>query len=65
VLRLWNPVVTRDSNSLMISESKGVFGLSNPSVTHDTSSLMISKLLRAVSGVESTRHPGQEFVDDL
>jgi hypothetical protein len=43
---LSNPWVTRDSTSLIISESPGLFGLSNPFVTRDSSSLMISESLR-------------------
>jgi hypothetical protein len=43
---------------------KGLFGLLHPSVTRDTSSLMISESLGALSTVESTRHPWQQFVDD-
>ena len=53
---LSNPCVTRDSSSLVISESLGLFGLLNPMVTRDSSSLMISESLRAVWAVESMRH---------
>jgi len=49
--------VTRDSSSLIISESLGLFGLSNPCVTRDSSSLLISKCLGAVWAVESMGHP--------
>jgi len=52
-----NPCVTRDSSSLMISESLGLFGLSNPWVTRDSSSLLISESLRYGWDVESMRHP--------
>jgi hypothetical protein len=36
-----NPCVTRDSSSLLISESLGLFALSNPCVTRDSSSLLV------------------------
>jgi hypothetical protein len=52
-----NPFVTRDSSSLMLYESLGLFGLSNPCVTRDSSSFIITESLGAVSGVESMRHP--------
>jgi hypothetical protein len=52
-----NPCVTRDSSSLMISESLGLFGLSNPWFTRDSSSLLISESLRDGWDVESMRHP--------
>jgi hypothetical protein len=49
--------VTRDSTSLMISESLGVSGMSIPCVTRDSTSLIISETLGAVWAVESVRHP--------
>jgi hypothetical protein len=58
-----NPCVTRDSSSLMISESLTLVVLSNPRVTPDSSSLMFYEFLGAVWAVESMRHPGQQFVD--
>jgi hypothetical protein len=51
-----NPCVTRDSSSLMIYESLGLFGLSNATVARDSNSLMISESLGAVWAVESMRH---------
>jgi hypothetical protein len=51
-----NPCVTRDSSSLMVSESLAVVWLSNPFVTRDTRSLLISESLEAVWAVESVRH---------
>ena len=60
-----NPCVSPDSSSLMICESLGVFALSNPSVSRYSSSLMIYESVGAVCAVESVRHLGQEFVDDL
>ena len=56
-LELSNPCVTRDSSSLIISESLGLFGLSNPCVTRDCRSLLISESLGAVWTVESMRDP--------
>ena len=52
-----NPCVNRDSSSLIISESLGVFGLSNPCVNRDSSLLIISQSLGAVWDVESMRQP--------
>jgi len=52
-----NPCVTRDSSSLMISQSQGLFVLSNPFVTRDTSSLLISESLGGVWAFESVRQP--------
>jgi hypothetical protein len=54
---LSNPLVTRDSSSLLISESLRLFGLSNPCVTRDSSSLMISQSVGAVWAGEFIRHP--------
>jgi hypothetical protein len=54
---LLTPCVTRDSSSLMISESLRLFGLSNPCVTHDSSSLMISQSVGAVWAGEFICHP--------
>ena len=62
---LSNPCVTRDTSSLMISESLGLFGLSNPMVTRDNSLLMFYESLGAVWAVEPMRHPLQQFVDDI
>jgi len=52
-----NPWVSRDSSSLIISESLGLFGLSNPCVTCDTSSLVFYESLGAVWDVESMGLP--------
>jgi hypothetical protein len=54
---LSNPWVTRDSSSLLIYESYGLFGVSNPCVTLNSSSLLISESLQAVWAVESLCHP--------
>jgi hypothetical protein len=54
---LSNPCVTRDSSSLMISQSVGLFGLANSSVTRDRNSLVISECLGAIPAVESMRQP--------
>jgi hypothetical protein len=54
---LSNPCVTRDSSSLMISQSHGPVWLSNPCVTRDSSSLMISQSLGAVWAYESVLYP--------
>jgi hypothetical protein len=54
---LSNPWVTRDTSSLIISDSLGLFGLSNPFVTRDSSSLVFYESLRTVWGVESMGHP--------
>jgi hypothetical protein len=56
-------MVTRDSSSLMISESLRLVVLSNPCVTPDSSSLMFYESLGAVWAFESMRHPGQQFFD--
>jgi len=60
-----NSCVTRDSSSLLISESLGLFGLSNQCVTRDSSSLMFYESLGALWAVESMRHPWQQLVDDF
>jgi hypothetical protein len=57
VFGLSNPCETRDSSSLMVSESLAMFGLSNPFVNRDSSSLMLSESLGAVWAVESLRDP--------
>jgi len=57
VFGLSNPCVTRDSNSLIISETLEAVGLSNPCVTSDISLLVISESLGAVWAVESLRDP--------
>jgi hypothetical protein len=54
---LSNPCVTRDSSSLLISESLRLFGLSNPCVTRDSSSLMFSQSVGAVWAGEFICHP--------
>jgi hypothetical protein len=54
---LSNPWVTRDSSSLLISESYGLFVLSNPCVTLNSSSLLIFESLQAVWAVESMCQP--------
>ena len=56
---LSNPCVTRDSSSLMISESLRLLGLSNPWVTRDSSTLLFDESLGAVWAVEPMRHPLQ------
>ena len=57
VFGLSNPCVTRDSRSLMVSESLAVVGLSSPCVKRDNSLLVISESLGAVWAVESLRDP--------
>jgi len=52
-----NPLVTRESSSLLFYKYLGVFALSNPFVTRDSSSLLFYKSLGAVCAVESMRHP--------
>jgi hypothetical protein len=42
---MWNPWVTRDISSLIISESIGVFGPSNTWVSRYSTSLIISESL--------------------
>jgi len=42
---MWNPWLTRDISSLIISESLGAFGLSNPFVSRYSYSLIISESL--------------------
>jgi hypothetical protein len=54
---LSKPRVTRESSSLMISDSLEVSGLSNPRDTRDSSSFVISDSLGGVWAVESMRHP--------
>jgi hypothetical protein len=49
-------MVTRDSSSLMISESLRLVVLSNPCVTRDSSSLIIYESLWDVWVVESISH---------
>jgi hypothetical protein len=39
--------------------------MSNPRVTRDSSSLMIYDFLGPVWVVRTTRHPGEQFIDDL
>jgi hypothetical protein len=52
-----NKSITRDSISLMIYESLGLFGLSNSCVTIHRCSLMIYESLGAVWDVESIHQP--------
>jgi hypothetical protein len=54
---LWNPCVTTDISSLIISESLGVVWGVQSMRPHDISSLMISESLVAVWGVQSMRQP--------
>ena len=58
-----NPWVKRDSSSLLIYKSLGVFALSNTCVTRDSSSLMFYESVGADWAVESMRHSSQHFVD--
>jgi hypothetical protein len=60
---MWNPWVTRDISSLIISESIGLFGPSNTWVSRYSTSLIISESLGAVWAVESMGLPLQLFVD--
>jgi hypothetical protein len=54
---MWNPWLTRDISSLIISESLGLFGPSNTWVSHYSSSLIISETLGALWDVESMADP--------
>jgi len=60
---MWNPWLTRDINSLIISESLGLFGPSNTWVSRYSTSLIISESLGPVWAVESMGLPLQNFVD--
>jgi len=60
---MWNPWLTRDISSLIISESLGAVWASNPLVSRYSTSLIISESLGAVWAVESMRLPLQHFVD--
>jgi len=60
---MWNPWVTRDIGSLIISESIGLFGPSNTWVSRYSISLIISESLGAVWAVESMGLPLQLFID--
>jgi hypothetical protein len=60
-----NPCVIHDSNSLMISESLRLLGLSSPWVTRDSSSLMFYESLGVIWALESMRHLSQQFVADF
>jgi len=60
---MWNPWVTRDISSLIISESIGLFGPSNTWVSRYSTSLIISESLGAVWAVESMGLPLQHVVD--
>jgi hypothetical protein len=60
---MWNPWLTRDISSLIISESLGLFGPSNTWVSRYSSSLIISESLGAVWAVESMGLPFQHVVD--
>jgi len=62
---MWNPWLTRDISSLIISESLGAVWASNPWVSHYISSLIISESLGAVWAVEPMGLPLQIFVDYL
>ena len=60
---MWNPWLTRDISSLIISESLGAVWASNPWVSRYSTSLIISESLGAVWAVESICLPLQLFVD--
>jgi hypothetical protein len=60
---MWNPWLTRDISSLIISESLVLFGPSNTWVSHYSSSLIISESLGAVLAVESMGLPLHLLVD--
>jgi len=60
---MWNPWLTRDISSLIISESLGLFGPSNTWVSRYSCLLIISESLGAVWAVESMGLPLQHFVD--
>jgi hypothetical protein len=62
---LSNPCVTRDSRSLIISESlRDVWDVE--SMRHPGQQFVDDfSVLGAVWAVESMRHPGQEFVGDM
>jgi hypothetical protein len=62
---MWNPWLTRDITSLIISESLGLFGPSNTWVSRYSSSLIISESLGDVWVVESMGLPLHLFVDYL
>jgi len=47
----------RDSSSLIVSESVGLFVQLNPCVTRDSSSLVFYESLGAAWAVEPMRHP--------
>jgi len=51
---MWNPWLTRDISSLIISES---LGLSNPCVSRGCCSLIVSETLGALWDVESMVDP--------
>jgi len=60
---MWNPWLTRDISSLIISESLGAVWASNPWVSRYSTSLIISESPGAVWVVESICLPLQHFVD--
>jgi hypothetical protein len=60
---LSNPCVTRDSSSLMISQSVGAVWAGK--FIRDRNSLVISECLWTIPAVESMRQPRLEFVDDF
>jgi len=60
---MWNPWLTRDISSLIISEYLVLFGPSNTWVSRYSCSLIISKSQGAVWAVESMGLPLQHFVD--
>jgi len=52
-----NPCVTRDSSSLIFSETLEAVCASNPCITRDSTSLLIFESLGAVWAIQSVRHP--------
>jgi hypothetical protein len=60
---MWNPWLTRDISSFIISESLGLVWASNPWVSRYSTSLIISESPGAVWAVETMRLPLQHFVD--
>jgi hypothetical protein len=60
---MWNPWVTRDISSLILSKSLGLFGPSNTWVSRYSTSLIISESLGAVWAVESIGLALQLVVD--
>jgi hypothetical protein len=60
---MWNPRVTRDISSFIISEFLGAVWASNPWVSRYSTSLIISESLGAVWAVESMGLPLQLLID--